>query len=76
MLQGDEDNGDSLMTKADALAFNLFLLSSIFWSVCAFFWLIMLFVMTKQQSSSNNFALSPRSASRSTKILELQSLIE
>lgn len=28
--------------KAEALAFNLFLLSGLFWGICAFFWAVML----------------------------------
>mmetsp|Transcript_48039 Transcript_48039/g.116734 ORF Transcript_48039/g.116734 Transcript_48039/m.116734 type:complete len:85 (-) Transcript_48039:53-307(-) len=44
----------SLTAKANALASNLFLLSSLFWGICALFWGIMLVVMTKQLSKSQD----------------------
>jgi hypothetical protein len=40
--QEDLGNND----KAHALAFNLFLLSSVFWSLCALFWLAMLVTLS------------------------------
>jgi MFS family permease len=34
--------------KAQALAFNLFLLSGLFWAICSFFWGVMSFVIKRQ----------------------------
>jgi MFS family permease len=62
-------------TKANALAFNLFLLSSVFWGVCAFFWFVMLVVMMRQQSSTSLKRVTGSSSSPQ-KTVEMQSLIE
>ena len=72
MLVNEEGRSDSptedeasLTAKTNALASNLFLLSSLFWGICALFWGVMLVVMTKQSSKSKD----------STKNLELRSLL-
>jgi predicted MFS family arabinose efflux permease len=42
--------------KARALAYNLFLLSSIFWGVCSFFWVIMLFAIRNSSKNLPHFS--------------------
>jgi len=43
----EEDAQAPSAEKAHALAVNLLALSSLFWAVCAFFWVVMSFTMTK-----------------------------
>ena len=50
MLSSSNSKGEeegSSQEKAHALAWNLFLLSSLFWSICAFFWVLMAFSIQK-----------------------------
>ena len=42
--------------KAQALAFNIFLLSSIFWTICAFFWVAMAVNLPKKEKSEDGVA--------------------
>ena len=43
----DIDIGATESDKAQALAFNLFLLSTLFWAICAFFWAVMSVVIRR-----------------------------
>jgi len=46
----DNDKNDTTHeSKADTLAFNICLLSSFFWAICAAFWLLMAYLMRRQQ---------------------------
>mmetsp|Transcript_14121 Transcript_14121/g.40647 ORF Transcript_14121/g.40647 Transcript_14121/m.40647 type:complete len:498 (+) Transcript_14121:177-1670(+) len=47
---GNEESKMSPMEKAGFLAFNLLLLSSLFWAICAFFWAVMAFVIQRGDS--------------------------
>mmetsp|Transcript_28898 Transcript_28898/g.48097 ORF Transcript_28898/g.48097 Transcript_28898/m.48097 type:complete len:217 (+) Transcript_28898:73-723(+) len=55
----EEESYDHVEEKAQALAFNLFLLSTIFWSACAFFWVVMLVAIKRSKSPSSGTASSP-----------------
>ena len=50
--------------KAQALAWNIFFLSSLFWSICAFFWVLMSFTIPKNRqkhrsTKESDFELNP-----------------
>jgi Na+/melibiose symporter-like transporter len=54
MLESNNQEENSNEEKAQALAFNLFLLSSIFWSACAFFWVVMLVTIHRSKKPSSS----------------------
>jgi hypothetical protein len=66
----DEDGGSQ--EKAEALAWNLFFLSSLFWSICGFFWVLMAFTFQK-----GSFKSSPETSSsrRQEGTIELNPLL-
>ena len=72
MLPSSNSNNDQ--EKAEALAWNLFFLSSLFWSICAFFWVLMAFTFQK-----GSFKASPPGTSssrhRQEGTIELNSLL-
>eukprot|EP00977_Amphora_coffeiformis_P018199 scaffold6301_cov165-Amphora_coffeaeformis.AAC.2 len=47
-----EADGVKMQEKAHALAFNLFVLSSLFWLFCAFFWAVMSFAVKRQDRAN------------------------
>mmetsp|Transcript_13373 Transcript_13373/g.37653 ORF Transcript_13373/g.37653 Transcript_13373/m.37653 type:complete len:498 (+) Transcript_13373:115-1608(+) len=50
MLVNGRNETVTSQQKANALAFNLFLLSAIFWGICAFFWAVMLRTTKKMRT--------------------------
>jgi len=55
MLMNPSQNGEftsgKSQEKAEALAWNLFFLSSLFWLICSFFWVLMAFTYPKEGAS-------------------------
>jgi len=60
MLSEDESGNQSNNEKAHALAFNLFMLSSLFWFICGCFWLATLFTLRKKEASQQEPAKPTR----------------
>jgi MFS family permease len=50
--QEQNEEGGASEEKAQALAFNLFFLSSLFWAICACFWVLMAFTIEEGTSTS------------------------
>jgi MFS family permease len=61
MLAKGAAAGGEETDKAHALAFNLFFLSSLFWTICAFFWAVMSFAMKRQDQQSLSLSFIPLS---------------
>ena len=59
MITSEDHEATNNKDKAEALAFNLFLLSGIFWGICAFFWFVMLITTQRTQirTSHKNFGV-------------------
>jgi MFS family permease len=58
---GGAPQGGEVADKANTLAFYLFLLSSVFWTICAFFWAVMSLAMKWQDQQSLSLSSIPQS---------------
>ena len=53
MIDETAEEGVASPEKANALAFNIFALSTLFWVLCCFFWLLMAYFVDSSRSTGS-----------------------